>query len=94
MIQHFHGGGNKAPAPPTNSLVRATRSDLIVISHINIKNELSPLWLKSARGKRLPVLRLCPESAEERCMKGMNILLHYIEGRFQNVMGYAWQWKL
>lgn len=91
MIQHFYGGGNKAPASLTNSLIRATRSDLIVIGHINIKNELSPLWLKSARGKRLPVLRLYPASAEERCISSMDILLRYIEGQSQNVMEYAWQ---
>lgn len=63
MIQHLYGGGDKAPAPLTNGFVRAARSDLIVIGHINIKNELSPLWLKSARGKRLPVFRLYSVSA-------------------------------
>ncbi len=60
VVQHFHRRCYISPAPPTDLLVRAARPDLIVIRHVDIEYQLSPLRLEGSSSQCLPISRLHP----------------------------------
>lgn len=41
-VEHLGRAGNEAPAAAAHSFVRAARTDLVVVSHINVEDELAP----------------------------------------------------
>jgi hypothetical protein len=58
VVKDFDGGGYITPAPLADLLIRTARSDLVVIRHIDIKDQLSSLRDQCTRRQRLPVSRL------------------------------------
>jgi len=69
MIEYFDRCGYETPTALTDLLVGATGTNLVVIRHIDIEDQLSSLWLQRPGGKRLSVSRLHVSSRVIPCSK-------------------------
>jgi hypothetical protein len=64
-IENVGSGCDVAPTTLAHGLVRAARSDLVVVCHVDIEYQLSSLRLKGVWSKRLLVSRLLRSHAED-----------------------------
>jgi hypothetical protein len=55
VIQDFDRRGDEPPTPLADLLVRAACSNLVIVRHIDIKDQLSPLRLQCSSSKGLPI---------------------------------------
>ena len=57
-VEDFDRHRDEAPAPLAHGLVLTARSDLVVVGHVDIKDELAQLRLERGLEERLAVFRL------------------------------------
>jgi hypothetical protein len=62
VIEHFDCRCDKPPTSLADLLVGTARSNLVIVRHVDVKDELSPLRLQRSSGERLtiPWLLLSP----------------------------------
>lgn len=81
FVEDLHSRSNETPAAFADLLVRAASTDLVIVGHIDIENELTALRLKRTCRERLAVARLVCQHRGPHCTYPCTVLRSDLETR-------------
>lgn len=93
MVQNADSGCDEGPTPFANARVGATCPNGIVVSHIDIEDQLPLKWLECASSHCFFVSRLRREYYEQiaRCKSSNQRTRAEYTGPISNRVGFSWQ---